>query len=66
MLHGTLLQQEDKWIVVMPSLDDFVSYLNEFPVHPEHNLWVKIHGQDGMRVSFKIKDEYANLISKLP
>jgi hypothetical protein len=65
MLQGTLLQQQDKWTVVFPAFDDFTTSENEMPTHPEHNLWLKVWGEDGMNVSFKIKGKYAEIISIL-
>lgn len=66
MLQGTLLQQEDNWVVVFPAFDDFTTSNNELPTHPEHNLWLKVWGKDGMNVSFKVNGKYAKIISILP
>jgi len=65
MLQGTLLQQQDKWTVVFPAFDDFTTSENEMLTHPEHNLWLKVWGENGMNVSFKINNQYAQIISIL-
>ena len=65
MLQGTLLQQQDKWVVIIPAFDDFTTSNNELPTHPEHNLWLKVWGEDGANVEFQIKGKYAEIISIL-
>jgi hypothetical protein len=65
MLQGILLQQQDKWVVAFPAFDDFTMSENEIPTHPEYNLWLKVWGEDGMNVSFKINGKYAEIISIL-
>lgn len=59
MLHGTLLKQNDKWVVV--EKDDY------WLTHPDHNLWLLIFGVENTKVCFTIDyNEYAILKSCYP
>jgi hypothetical protein len=64
MLHGTLLQQDNKWYAVLPSEDDFPVEMNAWETHPQHKLWLLIHGKENMKACFVLdKDNYAILKS---
>jgi hypothetical protein len=64
MLHGTLLQQDNKWYAVLPSGDDFPAELDIWETHPQHKLWLLIHGKENMKTCFVLdKDNYAVLKS---
>ena len=56
LLNGTLSKKNDKWIVV----EDDNEYW--YP-HRQHNLWLLVHGYEGMKVCFQLEEttEYAIL-----
>jgi hypothetical protein len=59
MLHGTLLQQNNKWYATLLSNDSEM-----WKTHPQHKLWLLIHGKENMKTCFVLdKDNYAVLKS---
>jgi hypothetical protein len=63
MLHGTLLQQDNKWYAILPSGEDFpLKYMWE--THPQHKLWLLIHGKENINTCFVLdENNYAILKS---
>ena len=56
MLQGTLLQQEDKWIVALSSPDDFTLGTDIFNIHPQHKFWLQIWGEENMETCFVLNE----------
>jgi hypothetical protein len=65
MQDGTLHKTENGWIVrysqqIHTKTQDNNEYRislrdAELTTHPEHNMWLKIFGQDGMKVCYEVK-----------
>jgi hypothetical protein len=59
MLHGTLLQQNNKWYAALSSNGNDI-----WETHPQHNLWLLIHGKENMKTCFILdENNYAVLKS---
>lgn len=64
MQDGTLHKTEKGWIVrydqqVHTKLEDTDEYKislreAELPTHPDHNMWLKMFGEDGMKVCYEV------------
>jgi hypothetical protein len=59
MLHGTLLQQDNKWYVTLS-----LNGNDMWETHPQHKLWLLIHGKENMKTCFVLdENNYAVLKS---
>ena len=54
LLKGTLSKHNDKWVVIEGN--------DYWYTHKDHNLWLLVHGNEGMEACFVIdENEYAIL-----
>jgi hypothetical protein len=54
LLNGILSKHNNEWIVIEDQ--------KQHPTHPQHKLWLLIHGEEGMNVCFILdKDNHAIL-----
>jgi hypothetical protein len=57
---GLLKKRNDEWQVATVLYNG--AWSNHYPTHPEHNLWLKVWGKEGMKVVLEIEDKkYAKI-----
>lgn len=57
MIKGTLSKNSNnEWVVIENSSNDY------YTTHPQHKLWLMIHGNEGMKVRFTFDNEYQAIL----
>lgn len=56
-MKGKLYKKENGWVIQYKMDSDLIATDGgEIPTHPNHSFWLKIWGETGMEMNFKIDD----------
>lgn len=56
---GLLKNRNNEWTVATVMYNG--AWSNHIPTHPEHNLWLKVWGKEGMKVIIQIDEGHARI-----
>lgn len=58
-MEGKLYKEENGWSIMRIEEGDWETY---YPIHHQHNLWLKVFGEEGSKMKFKKEENFAILI----